>query len=318
MKKVGIIGFEQNSRYLIRKLSEIKKIDIYIISHIEIKTIYHLLKYDSIYGTFLGKIEIKKNYISINNNNIYILDYKQIEKIQLDFIIDLSNKKNSEILKNISKKVISSYYYTNSNIITYGFNEGDIKKNNRLYYMSEQSTCILPIIQIINNKSTINFINILCLSSYDQNSALHDSAGYSKEKSRASCISIFGEEKSVSQDIMLVIPKLKNKTSYKNLNVPIPSINYIEITFELCKEPKVDFINNLFIENNKINSTFFLCNDPIVSIDVKGTTYSSVINSLETRVINNTIQVCYWYDKTSSYINRILDVIKEYYKPKTI
>ena len=73
--KVGINGFGRIGRVLFR--AGFEKLDVVAINDTsDLKTIAHLLSYDSIHGRFQGKVEARENALVINGKTIPVYNTK--------------------------------------------------------------------------------------------------------------------------------------------------------------------------------------------------------------------------------------------------
>ncbi len=327
MKKIniGINGFGRIGRTLFRLLINHPSINVLAINDLaDIKTLSHLLKYDSIHGVLKEKIEIQGSFISINNKKTAILNYDHPQSIDwrpydIDYVIEATGKfKTREDLEhhinNGAKKVILSVPPLDDSIkmVILGINDTILDGTEKIISNASCTTHnAAPMIKVINDLCGIEQAYITTVHSYTTDQSLHDQPHKDLRRSRAASQSIVPTTTGAAKALTKIFPDLEAAIGGCGIRVPVPNGSLTDITFNVKKTTTIEEINNAFKEASEKHFQKILSytEDPIVSVDIIDNPFSCTFDSQMTSVIGNMVKIIGWYDNEASYSSRIVDLI---------
>ncbi|WP_111308081.1 type I glyceraldehyde-3-phosphate dehydrogenase [Confluentibacter sediminis] len=325
MIRVGINGFGRIGRRVFRLLQDYNDIEVVAINDLsDVKTLSHLLKYDSIHGIFNGTISHEDNHIIVNNKKIILLNGHHPKDISwksfdLDFVIESTGKfKTMKDLQyhiiNGAKQVILSVPPIDEYIktIVMGVNDDSIDGSEIIISNASCTTNnAAPMIDIINKLCGINQAYITTVHSYTTDQSLHDQPHSDLRRARAAGQSIVPTTTGAAKALTKIFPELSNVIGGCGIRVPVANGSLTDITFNVRKTVSIQDINNAFKEAslNKYKNILEYTEDPIVSIDIVGNPHSCIFDSQMTSVIGNMVKIIGWYDNETGYSKRIIDLL---------
>ena len=313
MLKVGINGFGRIGRNVLRIAQERLDKDIEIVAinaRAEAETLAHLFTYDSCYGIFKGNVEVKdENTIKINSNEIKILRHNDPEEIPwkelgVDVVIESTGlftqkEKASKHIKAGAKKVIITAPGKGEDItIVMGVNEEeyDNEKHNIISNASCTTNCLAPMAKILDEKFGIEKGLMTTIHAYTNDQRILDKNHKDLRRARAAAESMIPTTTGAAKAVSKVLPQLEGKLNGFSVRVPTPTVSMVDLVCELKKDVTLEEVNNVLKEasEGKLNGILGYCDKPLVSIDYRGDSRSSITVSY-THLIN------------SSFFRRILD-----------
>src|ERR1035437_4332507 len=325
--KIGINGFGRIGRLTFRSLNQCHpgELEVAAINDLtDAKTNAHLLKYDSMYGPYAGKVESTDSSISVDGKEIKILaerDPANIgwQKYGVDIVIECTGRftdgtKAASHLKGGAKKVIISAPATNEDItIVIGVNENkyDPKKHNIISNASCTTNCVAPLIKVLQDSFGISKGLMTTIHAYTNDQVILDTAHKDLRRARAAGLSIIPTTTGAARMVGEIIPEVKGKIHGMALRVPVATSSLVDFVADVNKEVTVQQVNETFEAASKGNLAGILeyCREELVGADFKGNPASSVFDSLSTMVIGgNMVKVIAWYDNEWGYSCRLADL----------
>jgi glyceraldehyde 3-phosphate dehydrogenase len=327
--KVGINGFGRIGRPVFKialeKFGEDAEI-VLINDMTSPKTLAHLLKYDSTYGVYDGEVSSTENSIIVNGKEIHISAEADPAKIKwgeygVDVVIESTGRFTSKqaAMKHIeggAKRVIISAPAKDEDItIVMGVNEHlyDPEKHIIISNASCTTNCLAPMAKVLHEKFGIVKGLMNTIHSYTNDQRILDQPHEDLRRSRAAALSIIPTTTGAAKAVALVLPELKGKLTGMSLRVPTPTVSVVDLVAELEREVTAEEVNSALkaASENELKGILEFCEEPLVSIDFKGSAYSSIIDALSTMVIQgNMVKVISWYDNEYGYSSRVVDLIK--------
>lgn len=330
MIRVAINGFGRIGRRVFRLIQEQKDIQVVAINDLaDARTLSHLIKYDSIHGVLKNKITYDDDHIIIDQQNVPLLNHKQIEDIdwtpyEVDIVIESTGKfKTSEALenhiKNGAKKVILSVPPLDDSIktIVLGVNDHILTGDETIISNASCTTNnAAPMIAVIDDLCGIKQAYITTVHSYTTDQSLHDQPHKDLRRARAAGQSIVPTTTGAAKALTKIFPKLHDVIGGCGIRVPVPNGSLTDITLNVENTVSIEDINSAFkkASENHLKGILEYTEDPIVSIDIVGNPHSCIFDSQMTSVIGNMIKIVGWYDNETGYSSRIIDLIR--YLPK--
>ncbi len=327
MIRVAINGFGRIGRHVF--LAGLNSPDIEFVAVNDLadaKTLAHLLKYDSVHGSFKGEISYSDNAIIVNGKELKLFHERNPEmlpwkELNIDVAVESTGlfreREKAELhLKAGAKKVLISAPAKNPDItIVKGVNEHlyDKGKHHIISNASCTTNCLAPIVKVLNDNFGIEHGFMTTTHSYTADQRLVDSPHKDLRRARSAAINIIPTTTGAAKAVTEVIPELKGKLDGIALRVPCPDGSITDFVCIIKKETTAEEINALFksVSENELKGVIGFSDEPIVSSDILHSSYSSVFDSLLTKVIDGKlVKVVAWYDNEFGYSHRMADVIK--------
>lgn len=326
--KVAINGFGRIGRSVLRISQERLDADVEIVAinaRGDSKTLAHLFKYDSCYGTFKGEIETQEDLMIINGKSIKIFREQDPENLPwdtlgIDIVIESTgvfrDKKN--LMKHIkagARKVILTAPAKDEDItIVMGVNEKclDVDKHLIISNASCTTNCLAPFAKVLDENFGIIKGLMTTIHSYTNDQQLLDKNHKDLRRARAAGESIIPTTTGAAKAVGKVLPKLNGKLNGFSVRIPTPTVSMTDLVCEVAKKVTVQEINNALKKaaDGPMKGILGYSEEPLVSIDYKGDERSSIIDGLSTMVMEgNMIKVVSWYDNEWGYSCRTVDLV---------
>lgn len=325
--KVGINGFGRIGRLVFRTLKQRYGNDLEVVAVNDLfdpATNAHLLKYDSTYGQFGSKVEVKDGNLVVDGKTVKVTAEKDPGAIKwkemgVDVVIESTGfftdatKAKAHIETGGAKKVIISAPAKNEDItIVLGVNDEkyDPKKHNIVSNASCTTNGLAPVAKVLNDKFGIEKGMLTTVHAYTNSQKLQDVGAKDLRDARAAAQNIVPSATGAAKAVGLVIPELKGKFSGMAFRVPTPTVSVVDFTAILNKEASIEEIRAAMLEyaNGSMKGYLDVTDEPLVSTDLRGTTFSSVFSAMDTLVIGNMVKVVAWYDNEWGYACRTADL----------
>jgi len=327
MTKVGINGFGRIGRQVLRAVLERvpDQLEIVAINDLmDARTNAHLFKYDSNYGVFSGQVEVKGDKLIVNGHEMVVLaerdparlPWKQlgVEIVVESTGIFRSRDKAGVHLQGGAKKVIITAPAKGEDItIVMGVNEDkyDPASHHIISNASCTTNCLAPVAKVLNDEFGIVRGLMTTVHSYTNDQRILDLPHEDLRRARAAALNIIPTTTGAAQAVALVIPELKGRFDGFALRVPTPTVSIVDFVAEIKRPASVETINAAFkaAAEGPLAGILGYTEEPLVSMDFKGDSRSSIVDGLSTAVIGETmVKVVSWYDNEWGYSCRVADL----------
>jgi len=331
MLKVAINGFGRIGRCAFKAAMDRKaKFQVVAVNDLtDTATLAYLLKYDSVYGRWLNhKVKATKSALIVDGQTINVYAQKDPSQLPwkdlgIDVVIEstgfFTEKEGSELhLKAGAKKVVISAPTKSKDVSTYvfGANEDKIKKSEKIISNASCTTnCTAPVIAVLNAKFGVKKALLTTAHSYTATQKLVDGPDAKDlSRGRAAAVNIAPSTTGAAIATTLTVPSLKDM--FDGISIRVPSIcgSIIDITAVLKKKVTVEQINDAFRQAAKTpryKRILAVTDDPLVSTDIIGSTYSAIIEPNFTKVIDgDLVKVLAWYDNEWAYSCRLVEMVE--------
>ena len=168
-----------------------------------------------------------------------------------------------------------------------------------------------PIVKVLDDCFGIEQGVVNTIHAYTADQSLQDAPHKDLRRARAAAISIIPTSTGAAKAIGLIIPHLKGRLDGIAMRVPVVNGSVVDFTAILKKTTTKEALNQVILEASlgKLKHILQYTEEPIVSVDVVGNTYSSVFDAKLTYVQGNFIKVVSWYDNEGAYAHRLVDLI---------
>jgi len=326
--RVGINGFGRIGRNAFKAALE-KGSDIEFVAVNDLTdpaTLAHLLKYDSLFGRFKGTVEATENSMIVNGKEIKILKETDPSKLPwgelgVDIVIESTGRftKREDAAKHLqggAKKVIISAPAKEEDItIVMGVNEDkyDPKNHHIISNASCTTNCLAPVAKVLDDNFGIVRGMMTTVHSYTNDQRILDLPHKDLRRARAAAQSIIPTTTGAAKAVALVMPNLKGKLNGMAMRVPTPTVSITDFVAELKKDVTVEEVNGALkaAAEGPMKGILAYCEEPLVSMDFRGDSHSSIVDALSTMVIEgNMVKVVAWYDNEWGYSNRVIDLVE--------
>lgn len=323
--KIGINGLGRIGRNIFRAISQDKDfagIEVAGINDLtDVKTIAHLLKYDSVMGVFDAEIKAGEHGILFNGREIPVTNHRNPADIPwgemgIEYVLECtglfcSGEAAKAHIDAGATKVIISAPAKGADVktIVMGVNEDEYDPTTHHVVSNASCTtnCLAPMARVILDNFGIKRGLMTTVHAYTGDQRLLDFPHSDLRRARAAGLSMIPTKTGAASAVALVIPELKNKFDGLAVRVPTPNVSLVDAVIEVEKETSVAEVNKAL--QDAANKYLRYCEEPLVSIDFKGDPHSSIIDGLCTRVMGTSVKVMSWYDNEWGYSNRMLDLV---------
>lgn len=324
MKKVAINGFGRIGRQVFKRIEEkYPHLKIVAINDLtDTKTLAHLLKYDSSYGVYEKSVEAKEGSIVVDGKEIVILAEKEPEKLPweklgIDIVLECTGlftdkESASKHLKAGAKKVIISQPAKEKETPGFVLGVNDEKYDSKTMDIMDMGSCttncLAPVAKILNDNFKIVKGFMTTVHSYTNDQRILDLPHKDLRRARAAGLSMIPTSTGAAKAIGKMIPEIDGKLDGIAIRVPTPTVSVVDLVVEIEKQTTKEEVNEVFRKAAKekhFDGIFRVEEKPLVSIDFKGDSYSSILDSEETMVNGNMVKVLAWYDNEWGYSCRL-------------
>ncbi len=326
--RVAINGFGRIGRNILRAAKKSgADLDFVAVNDLtDNETLAHLLKYDSVHGTYPGTIETTENGLLVDGDEIRVTSEKEPGKLpwkdlEVDIVFEATGRfTNAEIasahLDAGAKKVIITAPAKNEDItIVLGVNQDkyDPAQHNIISNASCTTNCLAPVVKVLLDNFGFNRGLMNTVHAYTNDQRILDLPHKDLRRARAAAMSIIPTTTGAAKATALVIPEIKGKLDGISMRVPTPDVSIVDLTAELDTSVDVDQINETFRKEaeGRLKGILGVSDEPLVSIDYTGHPASSIVDLLSTYVIEDRlVKVLSWYDNEWGYSNRCVDLAR--------
>jgi len=326
--KIGINGFGRIGRCVFRASFNDPDIEIIAVNDItDSKTLAHLLKYDSIFGILDADVSASDNAITVNNKTIKVFAERDPaalpwKDLGVKVVIESTGffRKRQDASKHIDsggaeKVIISAPAPDPDATLVLGVNE-EIYNPADHHIISNAScttNCLAPAVKILHEEFGIEKAFMTTIHSYTNDQRILDLPHSDLRRARAAAMSQIPTTTGAAKAVGIVIPELNGKIDGIAIRVPTPNVSLVDLVATTQKNTTAEEANNAFrtAAQGKLKGIMQYNEVPLVSIDFIKNPYSSIIDSLFTKVIdNNMVKVLAWYDNEWGYSCRLVDLVK--------
>ena len=340
--KVGINGFGRIGRQVLKAIRDYHsdKLEVVAFNDIgDLKQMAHLLKYDSNYGRFDGKVEIDEDELFVDGKPIK--GFKETDpanipwgSLGVDIVIESTgiftiksdgvNKKGkvvkgaeNHITKGGAKKVIISAPSEGEDLtIVLGVNEHmyDPAKHHVVSNASCTTNGLAPAVKVVHDRFKILRGFMTTIHAYTNDQKILDLPHSDLRRARAAALSIIPTTTGAAKALKLVIPDLAGKFDGYSLRVPTPTVSVVDFTAVIETPITTDELRQAFRDAaaGPLKGILAAIDEPLVSVDFKGDPHSSSVDLPFTSVLGKEkgdfIKVVTWYDNEWGYSVRTADL----------
>src|SRR5665213_2323833 len=293
------------------------------------ETLAHLLKYDSILGPYPGTVEAKRGALEVDGRELKVFAERDPGALPwgdlgVDVVIESTGlfTGRADAAKHLAqgaKKVIISAPASDPDatvVLGVNFEEAyDRERHDVISNASCTTNCLGPVAKVVNDTVGVRHGLMTTIHAYTADQRLQDMPHKDLRRARAAAINLIPASTGAAKAIGLVIPALQGKLNGFAVRAPVPTGSVVDLTVECARETSVEEVNGALkaaSESGQLEAILAYTEDPIVSSDIVGSGYSSIVDSKPTAVIDGTmLKVVAWYDNEWGYSNRLVDLVSK-------
>ena len=329
--KVAINGFGRIGRNVLKHIisdgDSASLFEVVAINDLtDSKTLAHLFKYDSVHGKNPATIEHREDGLGVNGKFIRILADRDPQalpwgELDVDIVVESTGifTKRSSAEKHIkagAKKVVISAPATDPDVtIVFGVNDGKYNpdSDNIISNASCTTNCLAPIAKVLHSNLCIERGVMTTIHSFTNDQQILDLPHKDLRRARAASVSMIPTTTGAAKAVCLVLPELKGKLDGMAIRVPTPNVSIVDFVADVGKDTTESEVNEIFKVASKgdLKGVLDYEEQPLVSVDFQGNSFSSIVDGLATKVIDKKlVKVLSWYDNEWGYSSRVCDLLK--------
>jgi len=325
--KIGINGFGRVGRLTLKAINQYHsgKLEVAAINDLtDTKTNAHLLKWDSTYGRYPGKVEATEDSIIVDGKEVKVLAERNPGSITwqdygVEIVIESTGlftdaTKAAAHLEGGARKVLISAPARNEDVtIVLGVNENQYipNKHNIISNASCTTNCIAPVVKVLHQCFGVSKGLMTTIHAYTNDQKILDMFHRDLRRARTAALNIIPTTTGAARAVTQVIPELKGRLHGLAFRIPVASVSIVDFVADLDKEVTVEQVNQAFqaAADGPLAGILEYCQEELVSTDFKGNPASSIVDAPSTMVIGgNMVKVLAWYDNEWGYSCRLADL----------
>ncbi|HLM27862.1 MAG TPA: type I glyceraldehyde-3-phosphate dehydrogenase [Thermoleophilaceae bacterium] len=289
------------------------------------RTLAHLLKYDSILGAFPGEVEATENGLLVDGKELKVFAERDPAALPwsdagADVVIEstglFTDRENAaKHLDAGAKKVIISAPAKGPDVtLALGVNDDayDADSHHVISNASCTTNCLAPVAKVLHESVGIDHGIMTTIHAYTADQNLQDGPHKDLRRARAAAVNLVPTSTGAAKAIGLVVPELEGKLNGIAVRAPVATGSVVDLNFMASRDTSVEEINQAFADKadqGSLEGILKYSDDPLVSTDIVGSSYSSVFDSELTMVIDDRlVKVVAWYDNEWGYSNRVVEL----------
>lgn len=318
-KSIVINGLGRIGRGIVREVLKRKDFKLIALNDIyDIDQLVYLLKYDSVHKSNLEVYKKDNETIFINGEKVKYYSSKNLsflKKIKANLLIECSGVYNKAsyfypfLDESIDKVLFAFVIKDNTPMFVFEVNHQDYLGEKIFSTASCTSTCLTPILKILNNFVPIKRVFATTIHSYNSDQNLLDSKTNSLDfrKARSSTLNILPISSGIAYATGKILPFLEGKILGCSIRVPVCDVTAIDVSLEFEKDINKAKLIEYLKKQTKNSKRILLLNTPFVSSDIISSPYSSIVDLSSIEVIENFLKIFIWQDNEIGYVNALLD-----------
>jgi glyceraldehyde 3-phosphate dehydrogenase len=324
--RVGINGFGRIGRLALRAAMEARRNDIEFVAVNDlgpVKTNAHLLKYDSVHGTYPGSVSAGDGSMTIDGKTVKVLSERDPKKLPWgDLGVDVvwectgifSDRDKAAVhLETGAPKVLVSAPSKGADAtVVYGVNHNVLTADHKVVSNASCTTnCLAPVAKVLQDSFGIEHLMMSTIHAYTSSQSLMDQPTRKRRRGRAAALSIVPTTTGAAKATALVIPELEGRVDGMAFRVPVENGSVVDLTATLQRDVTRDEVHGALQEAaaGRMRGVLRVTDEALVSRDIIGDPHSSIVDSESTMILGgNVVKIVSWYDNEWGYSARLVDM----------
>ena len=294
--RVAINGFGRIGRLAMRAAMEAGRNDVDFVAINDLGAVNvnaHLLKYDSVHGTFPGEVSSGSDSITVNGKTVKVLQERDPTKLPwkdmgVDVVYECTgiftdkDKAAVHLGSGAPRVLVSAPSKGADKTIVYGVNQKELTKDDKVVSNASCTTnCLAPPVYVLDKALGVERGYMTTIHSYTGDQRIIDTLHKDLRRARGAALSMIPTTTGAARAVGLVLPHLKGKLDGAAIRVPTPNVSVVDLVFITKKSTTVAEVNGLIeaAANGELKGILGYCTEPLVSIDFNHDQRSSIFDS---------------------------------------
>jgi len=324
--RVAINGFGRIGRNLVRCSHNNPEVEFVAINDITSPDVLaHLLKYDTVLGRFAGSVAVKDGGIIIDGKPLKVFSEKDPGKLNwsdlgAEIVVESTGlftdaeKAKAHLRGTVKKVVISAPGKNVDGTFCMGVNieNYDAAKHHVISNASCTTNCLAPVAKVLDESFGIESGFMTTIHSYTNDQNLLDLPHRDLRRARAAALNLVPSSTGAAKAIGLVLPRLSGKLDGIAIRVPTPNVSIVDLVVLSRAQTTAADVNRALqaASEGSLKDILGYSEEPLVSSDYLRTSFSGVVDALETKVNGALIKTLTWYDNEWGYSMRLFDLVR--------
>jgi glyceraldehyde 3-phosphate dehydrogenase len=326
--KIGVNGFGRIGRNFFRAAKQRgAALDFVAVNDItDAATLAHLLKYDSVLGTYDGQVGTSANGITVDGDELKVLAERDPanlpwKELGAEIVIESTGlfterEKAAKHLEAGAQKVVISAPAKGEDLtVVLGVNDDlyDPATHHVISNASCTTNCVAPMVKVLDDAFGVEQGFMTTIHAYTNDQQILDLPHKDLRRARAAAINIIPTSTGAAKAAGLVLPHLKGKLDGISMRVPVPDGSVTDLVAKVRSDVTKEQVNEAFeaaASEGTLAGKLVYTEDPIVSSDIVGTPASCTFDALSTMVMGDTVKIVGWYDNEWGYSSRLVDLVE--------
>jgi glyceraldehyde 3-phosphate dehydrogenase len=327
MTRVAINGFGRIGRNFLRAYLERRPdYEVVALNDIgDVKTMAHLLEFDSVLGRLNEQVDADSETMTVGKHRLRAFSIPEPEKLpwrelDIDVVVESTGRfekreKARAHLDAGARSVVISAVANDADVtLVLGVND-DAYDPNRHRIVSNAScttNCVTPLAKVLHDAFTIERGFMTTVHAYTPTQPVLDAPHKDLRRARAAAINLIPTTTGATRALGTVLPELEGKIGALAIRAPVPVGSIVDLTLDLARPVERDEVNAAFrtaAERGALLGILRYADEPLVSSDIVGSSYSCIFDSELTMTSGSLVKVFGWYDNEWGYSCRLVDLV---------
>lgn len=325
--KVAINGFGRIGRLIFRQAVSNLGLEFVAVNDLtDARTLAHLLKYDSLHGTFEAQVEVAEDMLVVDGRPLKVLAQPDPTKLPwgelgVDLVLEASGRftKAEQAKAHLdagARWVLITAPAKGAELtVVYGVNHQLLNPSKHRIVSNGSCTtnCLAPVVKVLKENFGIRSGLLNTVHAVTNDQRLLDLPHSDLRRARAAGVSMIPTSTGAARAMAEVFPELKGKLDGLAVRVPTHDVSLVDFTFVAEKPLSLEAMLDAFRReaNGNLRGILAVVEEPLVSIDFRGSTASATVDALASMVVGQEMgKVLAWYDNEWAYAARCVDVAK--------
>jgi glyceraldehyde 3-phosphate dehydrogenase len=331
--RVAINGFGRIGRLVLRAARTADDIRIVAVNDLtDAKTLAHLLKYDSVHGSFPAEVVAKGDEIAVDGQTVRAIAMKDParlpwKELEVDVVVEATGvfrdrASASKHLEAGARKVIITAPGKDPDVtLVLGVNEQvyDPARHHVISNASCTTNCLAPVAKVLLDEFGLKRGFASTVHAYTNDQPIHDFPHKDLRRARAGALSMIPTTTGAATAVGLVLPALKGKLDGLAIRVPIANVSLVDLVAELEWLATAEAVNAAFRKAamGPLKGILDVTDQPLVSVDFNGNAHSAIVDLPSTAVVEGSlVKILAWYDNEWGYACRVRDLVRHIAKAR--
>jgi glyceraldehyde 3-phosphate dehydrogenase len=323
--RVGINGFGRIGRLALRAATDGDIEVVGVNDLMDVKTLAHLLKYDSTHGRYPGTVAVEDGALVVDGRRIRATAERDAAELDwtavgADVVIESTGtlRTREDAARHLKagarKVVISAPGKGVDATLVLGVNQStyDPARHDVVSNASCTTNCLAPMVKVLNDAFGVEAGFVTTVHGYTNDQNVLDGPHKDPRRARAAAVNMIPTTTGAARAVGLVIPELAGKLDGLALRVPLEDGSMCDLAAELRREATAEEVNAAFhaaAADGDLAGLLTYNTDPIVSRDIIGDPASCIFDATLTQAHGRLVKVFGWYDNEWGYTRRLLDLV---------